>query len=264
MSDTYAKSDLVKEVATAAHISKRRTELVLETLAQIAYREARRGFAVPGICRMEVVRRQARKARNPKTGQILMIAAHDALRIKPVKRAKDAVTPTPAGLVQILAADEVMPASDPTLFATAEAPTATPISADAKAVSAPADTAPTKEAVSSLKGTSAKIPYSAVTTPATPPAVSPAAPSASQVEEEALLSFLCTECHQEIEAPLSMAGTSSECPTCGASLTVPFDSEPNTLWYRPPEQSATKPTLDENYIAQMKGRTIRIDLSDDF
>ena len=65
MSDVYTKANLVKELALAAQISKRRAEAVLETLTQIAYREAPNGFVVPGICRLDVVERKARLVRNP-------------------------------------------------------------------------------------------------------------------------------------------------------------------------------------------------------
>ena len=115
MSETYTKADLLKELAQAAHISRRRAEVVLETLTQVAYREARRGFAVPGICRLDVVHRRARQVRNPQTSQILSIAEHDALRVRPVKRAKDAIAPTPRALVRIV--DEPVAAAT-----TAEAP----------------------------------------------------------------------------------------------------------------------------------------------
>ncbi|MFZ4394920.1 MAG: HU family DNA-binding protein [Kiritimatiellia bacterium] len=103
MGATYTKSDLTKELAQTAHVSNRRIELILETLTQIAYREARKGFAVPGICRLDVIHRNARLVRNPQTNETLQIAEHDALRVRPVKRAKDAIAPAPAALSALAA-----------------------------------------------------------------------------------------------------------------------------------------------------------------
>lgn len=71
------------------------------------------------------------------------------------------------------------------------------------------------------------------------------------------LSFRCQSCGQEIEAYLDMAGTPSECPVCGNPLQVPLQSEAGTLWAEGANATA-------NHTGAMKGRTIRIELSDDF
>jgi hypothetical protein len=66
-----------------------------------------------------------------------------------------------------------------------------------------------------------------------------------------------------------MAGTSSECPSCGNTIKVPFVSEPGTLWGGPlskqTSQSQTPaPQQTEAVREAMKSRTIRIELPDDF
>lgn len=70
------------------------------------------------------------------------------------------------------------------------------------------------------------------------------------MEKEEVMSqfvnFICSQCHQEIEAPVQMAGQTVECPSCGAKLTVP------TL-----EQAPTQAQINA-----MKSRTIRIELPD--
>ncbi len=137
MSETYTKADLLRELAQAAHISRRCADVVLETLTQIAYREARQGFAVPGICRLDVVHRQARQVRNPQTSQTLVIAEHDALRVRPVKRAKNAIAPTPRALVQVIP-DPQPPSPTPTTT-TAARPAAPMPAALSRAPTAPAD-----------------------------------------------------------------------------------------------------------------------------
>ena len=228
MSETYTKADLLKELAQAAHISRRRADVVLETLAQIAYREARQGFAVPGICRLDVVHRKARQVRNPQTSQTLVIAEHDALRVRPVKRAKNAIAPTPRALVQVL-------------------PDPQPSPAPAAASPAPI----------------AQSPAPAASSPA--PAPAPAAPAASAVpaDEGIFVSFRCKNCGQEIEAPVEMVGAPNECPSCGESLLVPYTSEEGTIWYQSRTTSPEVLPPSPDTIAAMKGRTIRIELPDD-
>ena len=250
MSAVYTKLDLVRELAQSARISRRRVEAVLEALALIAYREARQGFAVPGICRLNVVHRRARQVRNPQTGETLLVAEHDTLRVRPVKRARNAVAPTPKALVQVLPAAVLGQAGAPL------------------GVSTPAATAGTVAPTAAVVA-----PVEAAATPPVPAAM-PAGPlpaqPAPQPEEGAaagnaiLISFRCTGCGQEIEAPLEMVGTPNECPTCGESLVVPYTSEPGTIWYRermPTGAPAPAPTPQA--VAAMKSRTIRIELPDD-
>jgi DNA-directed RNA polymerase subunit RPC12/RpoP len=77
--------------------------------------------------------------------------------------------------------------------------------------------------------------------------------------QKRMLSFFCKNCRQEIEAPADMAGSSSECPSCGVSFEVPFFSDPGTLHGSDLEQK--KP--DENALKDMRSRTIRIEVPDD-
>ena len=65
-------------------------------------------------------------------------------------------------------------------------------------------------------------------------------------KDEEFVAFICSTCHQEIEAPLATVGQQVECPECGAKLGVPSQS-----------QAPTQAQLDA-----MKSRTIRIELSD--
>lgn len=285
MGETYTKSDLVKELAQTVHISRRRMELVLETLTLIAYREARNGFAVPGICRLDVVHRNARLVRNPQTGETLRIAEHDALRVRPVKRAKDAIAPTPRAMIQIVEESEIpatSPADDgttdaaqPAVAAPSAAPSAAPVAApSATPAAAPVAPAPTVTAppaatapVAAAPAAAAapKLPYTVVSPPVTPSKPSPPppapAPAATHPDEEQLISFRCKNCKQEIEATPEMIGGSNECPTCGEPLLVPYTSEAGTIWYKERSASATPPSPGN--IAAMKGRTIRIELPDD-
>jgi len=75
--------------------------------------------------------------------------------------------------------------------------------------------------------------------------------------KESFISFRCPSCGQEIEASHDRAGTPLECPVCGQSLDVPLMPQSGTR--RAPAEGQ-----DAKEIAAMKGRTIRIELSDDF
>lgn len=282
MGATYTKTDLLRELAQSARISRRRVEAVLDALTLAAYREAKQSFAVPGICRLDVVHRKARQIRNPQTGEILMIAEHDALRVRPVKRARDAVAPTPRALVQ-----QVPAPSMPCAAATATPAMTRDISPAAAGAPLPAPPFPSpmpSPEPALPPALPAVAPSSASTPPATPPAVAPDAAAigvttpiapasaatpppvnttTSPASEGEFLSFCCKDCGQEIEAPVDMAGNPSECPTCGASLIVPYLSEPGTIWDHGGTTTHEKPKPDTQAIEAMKGRTIRIDLADD-
>ncbi len=267
----FTKQDLVMELAAEVGISRRKTNLLLDHMAQIAYREApREGFTVPGICRMDVVRRRARKARNPQTGELLLIGEHDALRIRQLKRARDNVAPARPDLVSVLPEEEhVTAAAAPSAAPVVEPqpPPVEPFAPEPIPAFAPPAVAPVEPPPVDVAPT----PITAPTPPleATVPAAEPvppewqplmeAAPAAApQPTPERLISFRCKnpECTQEIEAPDDMAGNLADCPACGAPIEVPYYSEPGTLHgpVMPQTPEAAAPTM---------GRTIRIELPDD-
>jgi hypothetical protein len=80
-----------------------------------------------------------------------------------------------------------------------------------------------------------------------------------KVSDKRALSFFCRNCRQEIEAPIEMAGSTAECPACGASFDVPFFSDAGTIYAV--EHDADK--LGSDKIKAMKSRTIRIEVPDD-
>ena len=110
-SKKYLKSDLVAELAEIADVPKSKVDTILNELAQIAYREAGKGFFVPGICKLDVTKRKARRVRIPTTGQWIIIGEHKALRVRPLKKAKHAVAPMMPGLVQFITPEEAAAAA---------------------------------------------------------------------------------------------------------------------------------------------------------
>ena len=84
-------------------------------------------------------------------------------------------------------------------------------------------------------------------------------PAKKEPVEEKLISFFCPNCHQEIEATADMAGTPAECPNCGLTFEVPFFSEAGSIH----DESRAAAEAKASAQAQ-KGKTMRIDLPDDF
>lgn len=87
------KAQLVTALAEKADLTKKQVEDVLGNLTQIAYKEAKKGFTIPGIGKLVLAHRKARTGRNPATGEPLKIPAKTVLKFRVAKAAKDAVTP---------------------------------------------------------------------------------------------------------------------------------------------------------------------------
>lgn len=68
-------------------------------------------------------------------------------------------------------------------------------------------------------------------------------------------SFVCERCKTEIEASPDLIGQETECPACGAKLTIPDNREDGIKRY-------TADETDSAMHRAMKSRTIRIDLGD--
>jgi DNA-binding protein HU-beta len=85
------KSKIVAALAEKAGITKKQTVLFLETQAQMAYKEAKNGFTIPGVGKLVVRSYKARMGRNPQTGEAIKIPARKRLKFVVAKAAKDGV-----------------------------------------------------------------------------------------------------------------------------------------------------------------------------
>ena len=85
------KTQLVKEIAEECDLTKKQVQAVLDAVQDLAYREAKDGFTLPGIGKLVVVNRKARMGRNPKTGEPIKIPAKKALKFRIAKAAKDSI-----------------------------------------------------------------------------------------------------------------------------------------------------------------------------
>ncbi|MDD5708130.1 MAG: HU family DNA-binding protein, partial [Kiritimatiellae bacterium] len=275
---------LTEELAKKFKQSKRRADLLLNELALIAYREAPTGFTLPGICKMDVTRRKERRARNPQTGESLLIGAHDVLRVRPLKRAKMTVAPTPANLITILPPEAAAPAeAAPTVSAPPSAAAPQPAAKPAGAQATPelfsfncpycrVDIEVSSDVVGDRiscpgcerafvvppVGQQPKAEGQGAPAAKPAPVAKQAAAAKGAAPEEQFVSFLCKSCGQEIEAPIDMAGSQDECPACGVAILVPYVSEPGT------SQALRSAAADPASIEAAMHRTLRIELPDEF
>ena len=87
------KSKVIEALAEETQLSKKDIGAVLAALTELSYAQAAVGFTIPGLGKLVVQQRKARKGRNPKTGETIKIAAKKVLKFRIAKAAKDAITP---------------------------------------------------------------------------------------------------------------------------------------------------------------------------
>ena len=278
----FTKSRLVKELSWTCALPQNKIKEILAALCELSRREARNTFVIPGICKLEVVRRKPRKMRNPRTGETFMLPERDALRITaprslklacasviapapqaaeaPVAPVAEAPAATEAPAEQAAEEQVVAPA------AAAEQVAAEQNAAEQNAVEQSAENAaPVEESVEAAPAEEAEQPAGAEAAEA--PAEEEPAP---KVDPNALISFRCPRCQQEVEATGDMVGLETECPTCGNPIIVPPVSEPNTIHANDGGADAdglvrhaqTVSSREAESIApeKLKGLTIRIDV----
>ena len=93
MPGPMTKSQLITYLSEETELPKKKVVEVLEVLAETAYSEAKNGFTIPGLGKLVLVNRKARKGRNPATGAAIKIPAKRVLKFRLAKAAKDAVLP---------------------------------------------------------------------------------------------------------------------------------------------------------------------------
>ena len=91
MAKALSKSEIITGIAEAAGIQKKDAAAALEALANMAYQGARDGFTIPGLGKLVLVQRAARKGRNPATGETIDIPAKQVVKFRIAKCAKDAI-----------------------------------------------------------------------------------------------------------------------------------------------------------------------------
>jgi len=87
------KAQIVAYLAAKTNMPKKTAQQFVEEYAKLAYKEAKNEFTLPGLGKLVVSKRKARKGRNPATGQEIKIPAKKVLKFRIAKACKDAVFP---------------------------------------------------------------------------------------------------------------------------------------------------------------------------
>jgi DNA-binding protein HU-beta len=91
MAKTLSKSQIAAAIADAAGITKKQAGTILDTIATLAYKNAKNSFTLPGLGKLVLVNRKARLGRNPATGEQIQIPAKKVVKFRVAKAAKDAI-----------------------------------------------------------------------------------------------------------------------------------------------------------------------------
>src|SRR5258706_12116383 len=91
MASPMTKSQLITRLSEETELPKKKVSEFLDVLAEPAYGQAKNGFTLPGLGKLVLVNRKARKGRNPATGAAINIPAKRLLKFRPAQAAKDAV-----------------------------------------------------------------------------------------------------------------------------------------------------------------------------
>jgi len=91
MAKALTKSQIIAQLAATANLPKKQIAGLLENLVQLAYKNAKNGFTIPGLGKLVLVNRKARMGRNPATGEAIKIPAKKVVKFRVAKAAKDAI-----------------------------------------------------------------------------------------------------------------------------------------------------------------------------
>ena len=91
MAKALSKSQIAAAIADRNEISKKTAVAILEQLADLAYKNAKNSFTLPGLGKLVLVNRKARIGRNPQTGEPIKIPAKRVCKFRLAKQMKDAV-----------------------------------------------------------------------------------------------------------------------------------------------------------------------------
>jgi len=91
MAKALSKSQIASEIAEKNGIAKKQAVEILEFIAELAYKNAKNTFTIPGLGKLVLVNRKARVGRNPATGETIQIKAKRVVKFRVAKAAKDAI-----------------------------------------------------------------------------------------------------------------------------------------------------------------------------
>jgi len=91
MAKPLTKTQTIEHLSKKTGLTKKEVRSLLDEFSQLAYKQAKNGFTIPGIGKLVLVKRKARKGRNPQTGETIKIPAKKVVKFRVAKACKDAV-----------------------------------------------------------------------------------------------------------------------------------------------------------------------------
>lgn len=88
------KAQIVDHLSTKLGTTKKLSTQFLDELNQLAYKQAKKQFTIPGLGKVFTTKTKKRKGRNPSTGEPLLIPAKNKVKFRVAKALQDAVYPT--------------------------------------------------------------------------------------------------------------------------------------------------------------------------
>jgi DNA-binding protein HU-beta len=88
---SMTKGQILTHMAKKSGLTKKATGEFMQEVVMLAYKEAKKGFVLPGLGKLVLVDRKARIGRNPKTGEAIQIPAKKVVKFRIAKQAKDAI-----------------------------------------------------------------------------------------------------------------------------------------------------------------------------
>jgi len=86
------KAQIISTLADKTKMAKKDIVTVMNAQMELAYKEAKNGYVIPGVGKLVIVNRKARKGRNPATGETIQIPAKRVLKFRVAKAAKDSIS----------------------------------------------------------------------------------------------------------------------------------------------------------------------------
>ena len=89
------KNQIVTHFAEKFELSKKVASSIIDEMAMLAITETKKAgaFIFPGVGKLVLVKRKARKGRNPATGEEINIPAKTVVKMRIAKTCKEAIVP---------------------------------------------------------------------------------------------------------------------------------------------------------------------------
>ena len=94
MAKALTKSQVAAAIAEKNNLTKKQATEILASIVDLAYKNAKNTFTLPGLGKLVLVNRKARMGRNPATGETIKIKAKRVVKFRIAKAAKDAILGT--------------------------------------------------------------------------------------------------------------------------------------------------------------------------